>query len=191
MDESATLAQGYKRYSHGAIAFHWAIALLVILNLVIGIGHESLSKPLAGTVIGWHKAIGITILVLSVGRLAWRLGNRPPPLPVMPGWQVGVAHALHWLFYFLIIAMPISGWWMASAGLKRRPIDFFGLFDIPFLPVTQGPEGLGGLFHEFHEVAGLTFAALVVLHIGAALWHHYVSRDTVLARMMPGLEPRG
>lgn len=191
MTRTMVTERDYRRYSHGAIAFHWTIAAFVIVNLVIGIVHEDLAKPVAGLLMGWHRALGILILALSIGRLAWRLAYRPPPLPPMPGWQVGVAHALHWLFYFLIIAMPLTGWWMASAGLKRHPIDFFGLFPIPFLPVTQGPGGLGGGAHIFHVYAGWTMAALVLLHIAAALRHHYVDKNTVLARMMPGLAPRG
>jgi len=176
---------GRARYGRVAIAFHWTIAALIIVNILIGIFHEDLAKPLASLLIGWHKAIGIVVLVLSIGRLAWRLAHRPPPLPPLPRWQVGVAHALHWGFYFLIIAMPVSGWWMSSAGMKRWPIDFFGLFEVPYLPVTRGPEGAGAAFHQFHVVAGWTMGALVLIHVGAALRHHYIDRNNVLARMLP------
>jgi cytochrome b561 len=177
-------------YNRGAIVLHWTIAVLVLFNILVGTTHESLSRPLMGLVMGWHQAVGITILVLSVGRLAWRLAHRPPPLPPMPRWQAGAAHALHWLFYFLIIAMPLSGWWMTSASEKRRAIDFFGLFDVPFLPVTQGAGGVGALVHQFHVIFGWALVPLLLLHIGAALWHHVVLRDSVLARMAPSLARR-
>lgn len=182
---------GYVAYDRGARLFHWAIAALVLFNVVVGITHEALPRPLMGLLMGWHQAAGITVLVLSVGRLLWRFTHRPPPLPAMPGWQIGVAHALHWLFYFLIIAMPLSGWWMISAGEKRGPIAFFGLFDVPFLPVTRGAAGAGDAFHQFHVLFGWALVPLLLLHVGAALWHHYRARDTVLARMAPGVEPRG
>jgi cytochrome b561 len=177
---------GSAGYNRGAIFLHWTIAWLVLFNVLVGTTHESLSRPLMGLLMGWHKAVGITILVLSVARLAWRLMHRPPALPPMPRWQVGAAHALHWLFYFLIIAMPLSGWWMSSAGEKRQAIDFFGLFDVPFLPVTRGAAGAGEAFHEFHEIFGWALVPLLLLHIGAALWHHFANRDTVLVRMLPG-----
>ncbi len=174
-------------YTRVAIWLHWIIAALVLFNLLSGIGHDWAPKGLP--LIPWHKAVGILVLFLSLARLAWRLTHRPPPLPVMPRWQVGVAHGLHWLFYLLIIAMPLSGWWFSSAGVKLRPLTFFNLFDIPYLPVTRGPEA-GAPFHAFHEYAGWIMAALVVLHIAAALKHHFVDRDRTLARMLPGAEPR-
>lgn len=184
-DGAAT--RGDRHYSHGAIAFHWTIAALVILNFVLIFGHEWADWASVPT----HKAIGITILVLSVGRLAWRLTHRPPPLPPMKAWEVGAAHALHWLFYLLIIAIPLSGWWMSSASAKPRPLTWFGLFDIPYLPVTRGPDGAGAIASGFHEYAGLLLLALILLHVAAALRHHYILRDTVLARMAPGVRPRG
>jgi len=189
-DRGTPFAAAYEAYDRGAMLFHWAIAALVLFNVVVGITHEALPRPLMGLLMGWHKAVGITILVLSVGRLVWRLTHRPPPLPAMPGWQVGVAHALHWLFYALIIAMPLSGWWMSSAGEKRRPISYFDLFDVPFLPVTRGAEGVGGAFHQFHVVFGWVLVPLIILHVSAALWHHFRLRDTVLARILPCAEPR-
>jgi cytochrome b561 len=167
------------RYSGVAIVFHWVIALLVILNLAIG-----LLAPLRGWMPG-HKSIGITVLALTLARVAWRLVHRPPPLPARtPAWEKGVAHATHWTLYALLLAMPLTGWAMVSGSTKRRPLDWFGAFDIPYLPVSTN---VGGLGHDAHGVLGWLMLALVVLHVAAALRHHLILRDTVLARMLPVL----
>lgn len=162
-------------YSNGAILFHWTIALLVIANLLSGFG-------LIG-IMGVHKAIGITVLVLSLARLAWRLAHRPPPLPAsVPGWQATAARVSHGLFYVLMIAMPLSGWIMSSNAETLRPLTWFGLFDIPYLTISRSAGATG---HEVHELLAYPFAALVVLHVLAALKHHFIDRDAVLARMAP------
>ena len=81
-----------------------------------------------------------------------------------------------------MIVMPLSGWAMSSAGASPRPLDWFGLFPIPHLPV---PAAAGGASHETHVVLGWLMAALVVLHVAAALRHHLILRDATLARMLP------
>jgi len=162
------------RYSLGAIVFHWTIALLVIVNLWIG---------LVGGSMGLHKSIGITVLVLTIGRIAWRIANPPPPLPAhVAGWERGVARWTHRLFYLMLVVLPMSGWAMAS-GATRRPLEWFGLFPVPYLPIPPAAAGAG---HEVHEVVGITMAVLVALHVAAALRHHFMLRDGVLARMLPG-----
>ena len=168
-----------ERYSGVAIAFHWVIAAFVLLNLAIG-----LLQPLRAWMPG-HKSIGITVLFLTLARVAWRLAHRPPPLPAhTPAWEKGVAHATHWTLYALLLLMPLSGWAMVSGSEKRRPLDWFGAFDIPYLPVSIQ---VGGVAHETHELLGWLMLALVALHIAAALRHHLFLRDTVLARMAPAL----
>jgi len=169
------------RYSRGAIAFHWIIALAVLFNLGVGLFHDSL--PSAWRVMPLHKAMGITILVLSLARLAWRLTHTPPPLPVAtPHWVRAAAKTSHWALYALTIILPITGWMMVSNGTPPRPLDWFGLFPIPFLPVSRAASGFG---HDAHEILGLAMAGLVVLHILAALRHHLLLRDSTLVRMLP------
>lgn len=174
-------------YNRGAIWFHWTIALLIIVNIAIAFGHDLLPRPDRGLVMGWHKAIGIAVLALSIGRIGWRLAHpRPPFVETMKGWEVALARFTHAAFYVLIVALPLSGWIWMSAGETRRPISFFGLFDIPFLPVAQSKAG-GEIGHEMHELMGYAMTALVALHILAALKHQLVDKDTVLARMVPAL----
>lgn len=162
-------------YSTGAILFHWTIALLVIINMLIGFGLLD-GMPT-------HKAIGITVLALSVLRVAWRLAHRPPPLPdSIPGWQAAAARISHALFYVLLIAMPLSGWLMVSNAETLRPLTWFGLFDIPYLTISPA---VGDAGHDVHVLLAIPFAALVLLHVAAALKHHFVDRNAVLARMLP------
>lgn len=173
-------AEPTARYSRVAMWFHWTIAALVILNLIIGIFHDAIGG------IPIHKAIGLTVLVLTAGRVAWRLGHRPPPLPAHTrAWEKGAAHATHWTLYLLMIAMPVTGWLMVSGSANRYPLTWFGLFDIPYLPVG---EAAGGFGHDAHALLGWLMLALVVLHVAAALRHRLILRDGVLARMAPALE---
>jgi cytochrome b561 len=176
------------RYSSVAIGFHWIIGLLVILNIALVFIAEDMEGASRGQIMTAHKAIGISVLFLSLGRLFWRLGHRPPPLPgAIPAWQRALARANHILFYVLMIGIPLSGWMWMSAGLKRdeRPISFFGLFDVPFLPVPRG-EASGAFLSGAHETMGLAMIALILLHVAGVVKHHLVDRDPILRRMTPG-----
>ena len=171
------------RYSSVAIAFHWTIAVLVLINLGLGLFHDSMPKD--WPVIPVHKSIGLTVLVLTLGRLAWRLMHRPPVLAsnVAP-WERMTARVLHWGFYALLVIMPLTGWAMASFSKSGapKPISWFFLFDVPHLPVTKG---VAGFSHETHEILGYLMTALVVIHILAALRHHLILRNSTLHRMLP------
>lgn len=170
-----------ERYSGVAIALHWLIAVLVIVNLIVGIGHESI--PALRAWMPGHKAIGITVLALTLVRVAWRLGHRAPPLPAgTPEWEKAAAHGVHWGLYALLLLMPLTGWMMVSGPEHRRPLSWFGAFDIPYLPVGASGSDAGG---SAHGVLGWVMLALVVLHILAALRHHLVLRNGILARMLP------
>lgn len=170
-----------ERYSTVAILFHWTIAFLVIVNLIVGIGHDYV--PAMRAWMPGHKAIGITVLALTLARVGWRLAHRPPTLPAyVSGWQRGAAHATHWGLYALLLLMPLSGWMMVSGPEKRRPLTWFGTFDIPYLPVSAGGADAG---HSAHGLLGWLMIALAVLHVAAALHHHLVRRDGVLLRMAP------
>lgn len=173
------------RYSRGAILFHWTIAILIIANIAGALITDDWEGPARGLVMGLHKATGMTVLVLSVMRLAWRLTHRPPPLPprIRP-WERLAAGTAYVVFYALMIAMPVSGWLMISASATRRPFTWFGLFDLPYLPV-QGDKALGGIGHEAHEILGYLTIALIVLHVAAALKHHFLDETRLIARMWP------
>src|ERR1700759_5490543 len=98
-------------YSRTAIALHWVIAALILVNLALGLFHEDFSKPVRAGMMVYHKAIGMTVLGLTILRLAWRLTPRPPALDAaMKRWEMGLARTVHWLFYLLLLAMPATGW---------------------------------------------------------------------------------
>ncbi len=176
------------RYSWVAIWLHWSIAALVLVNLTLGLFHESLFDGIKW-VIPIHKSIGITVLALTLLRLAWRLTHRPPPLPVdITGWERTVAKAVHWAFYALLLMLPLTGWMLSSNPARLRPMAWFWLFPIPPLPISGAMAALG---HNAHVLLAYVMVALVVLHIAAALRHHLLLRDAVLGRMAPGLIRNG
>jgi cytochrome b561 len=172
------------KYSKGAIALHWLIAILVVSNFVLASMAEDLPREAQGALMSPHKAIGISILLFSVLRLVWRLTNKPPMLPeAIPAWQATLGRIVHLLFYFLIIAVPFSGWLMASAHPQAPPVDFFGLFDAT-LPVEKS-KALAGIGHEAHEILTKPLFILILLHIVAALKHQFADKIPFVQRMWP------
>jgi len=168
------------KYNAGARALHWLIALLIIANLASGLLNEALEKTIE--LMPTHKAIGMTVLVLSLVRLVWRLTWTAPAYPAsLSGFEVMAAKAVHVLLYIFMIGMPLSGWIFVSPG--KYPLNWFGLFDIAKLPVVKDSL-LAGIGHEFHEIGGWLMLALVIGHAGAALRHHFVLKDGVMRRMM-------
>lgn len=169
------------RYGHVAMLFHWTIAVLIAANLLIGAFHDSLFD-------GWiwlHKSIGLAVLALSVARLAWRLGHRPPPLPRdVPAWQRRLAHGVHWGLYALMVATPMSGWVFTSANAKPRPTTF-GLFSVPPLPIAPD-EALNAAGRDAHGLLAWIMLFLIALHIGGALKHQFLDGVPILRRILPG-----
>lgn len=169
------------RYSRGAIAFHWIIAALIVANIALVWLPDAVALPFARMPV--HKAVGISVLFLSIARLAWRMTHRPPPLvSSLTRPEKLLARASHAAFYVLMIGMPLAGWAMSSGAEVRRPLTWFGLFDIPYLPVSRAVGDAAG---EAHELGGFVLAALIVLHVAAALRHHWLLKDETLARMLP------
>lgn len=171
------------RYTRTAITLHWAIALLIFAAFPLGVYmHDLPLSPSKLRLYSYHKWIGVTIFVLAVQRIAWRSTHRPPPLPSgMPRWEKLAAHAVHTLLYGLIFAIPLSGWLMSSA--KGVQTVWFGALPLPDL-VSKNKE-LGDLLKEVHEGVNLLMLGLVLAHVGAALKHHFIERDDILARMIP------
>jgi cytochrome b561 len=173
------------RYTPTAIFIHWLMALLLIGLFSVGLYMSDLPlSPQKLKIYSWHKWAGVTAFVLVLVRLAWCAGHPPPALPAaMPGWQKTAAHGLHHLLYLLMIAIPLSGWLMSSA--KGFQTVYFGILPLPDL--LQKDKELGELLESMHTALNFTLAALVLAHIGAAVKHHLLDRDDVLARMLPFL----
>lgn len=170
-------------------AFHWLIAALILTQAVIGLTMVDMGlTPAKVRVFALHKSIGITILALVLLRIAWRLGERrPADLPATPRWQSRAAHAMHLALYVLILAIPLSGWWFNSAS--NAPLVWFGLFDVPSLTGGYDPLWKPRAL-LLHQNLFWILVALLVGHVGAALWHHFRQRDDALLRMLRGTPKR-
>lgn len=192
-----------RRYSTGAIFLHWTIAAAILLQIVLAGRMEGPVSPKVFAVIQLHKSVGITILLLSLVRLAWRLANPPPPETYhLARWERVLSQITHWGFYVIMIGMPLTGWLMVSASKLAIPTLLFGVVPWPNLPGFAGmAEGAKHAWHEFadvgHNVLAKVVWGLLALHVAGALKHHlFKPGEPVLGRMVPGvvhgrwLEPR-
>jgi cytochrome b561 len=177
-----------QRYTRIAISLHWIIALTILGTFALGVYmHELPISPTKLKLYSYHKWIGVTIFALVLLRLLWRLGHRPPPPPSsMPAWQHSAATITHVMLYVLTLAIPISGWLMSSASGFQ--VVYLGVVPIPDLLAKD--KALADQFKDVHEFLNMFMLALVVLHVVAALKHHLLDRDDVLARMFPLVKPR-
>ena len=170
-------------YSTVAIAMHWLIALLIFLNVGLGVfmGSFPKSDPGHDAVLFYHASVGSLIFFLAVFRLFWRATHKPPSLPShIPAWQQTVAHTLHWVLYSLMFLVPLTGYLHRMAG--GHPVSFFGM---GFLPVLIGKdEPLRLLTDTLHVCLVWVLCILVVGHIGAALKHLFIDGDGVIQRML-------
>ena len=173
-----------QRWGSLSKSLHWLIAVLILALGIVGLVMGEFPKtPKYFWIYTMHKSIGITVLVLVVVRLVWRLyAGAPEPVPGTPSWQERIASATHWLLYVLMFAIPLSGWLYDSAS-GLRPFKLFGLVEMPKL---VAPSELGSQFsHAIHEWGFWALILLVLAHAGAALYHHIHLRDATLARMLP------
>lgn len=180
----STQLRNAERWGPVSQAFHWVTVLLLLVLAIVGLTMDGLPRtPKYFWVYTLHKSLGITVLVLALARLAWRLhAGAPPPVAGTPRWQARVASVTHWLLYALILAMPLSGWVYDSAS-GLRPFRYFGLVTMPKLVAPD--EALGELAHEAHEWLFWVLVLLVAVHAAAAAYHHLFQRDATLARMLP------
>jgi len=182
------MAEPRNRYSTVSLVLHWLIAALVVTQVVLIWGHEATDGPVSRELVSIHKSVGLSILVLTLGRLGWRIANPAIPLPAaMPRSQKLLARATHVLFYAFLLAMPLVGW--AASSAAGREIIWFGLFEWPALPIGGGRETAGDLM-DLHELAAKGLYVLIALHVAGALKHHFVDRDNVLHRMIPWIPRR-
>jgi cytochrome b561 len=183
--------------SWGLVArvLHWSIAAIILFQLAVGvymvnvIGDDIIARyDLTQT----HKSWGFVVFALGLARIAWRWANPTPELPEMPAWQRSASQASHVALYALMIAIPVTGWLMASASPFNDPDAYvrirntvFGLFELPD-PYPQGSEALTEQLARFHAGFALALAGLLAVHVAAALKHQFVDRDGLLRRMIRG-----
>lgn len=172
-------------YTPTAIGLHWIAAGLILGNLALGLYMVDLPlSPAKLKFYSWHKWTGVTVFLLSAARLLWRLSHPAPALPAsMPAWQRNAASASHHALYALFFAAPLTGWLFSSAAGFQTV--WFGVVPLPDL--LSKDEGLAEILKLAHRAANYTLAFLVVIHSAAAIKHHVVDGDEVLARMLPFL----
>lgn len=172
------------RYHYGIVAklLHWLIAIFIITLLCVGLYMADLPVGLQKLKLyRLHKEFGLLVLGLAIVRICWRIINTTPLLE-LPWWEACAARLVHWAFYGFMFAMPLSGWLMSSAsGIS---VSFFGLFVMPNL---VGPDdNLRIFFRSCHHWLAYALIATIVLHVLAALKHHFIDNDTILRRMTNG-----
>lgn len=179
------------RYNDVAVAIHWVTAALVVTQIAGGFLFESMEGgPTRATIFTWHKTIGVTILLLSLVRLGWRMANPPPPYPDdMPRWERQAGTWNHRAFYVVLLALPLTGLAAVSARADGAFTDLIGGLPFPVIPGVS--EQLGGALGGLHGTLVLATLALLALHIGAALKHRFVDRARYAGRMPPFRSPDG
>lgn len=185
-------------YSAVAVILHWLIAGLIIWNVLIAWSADDLHGMAKLAKLQPHKTIGITVLILSVARLIWRLTHRPPVLnPDMKPWERFLAHFVHWLLYALMIGLPLSGWAMSSASklitiypIRLGPVVWPAMSFLTNLPAAQMRDAHEVLEQAHHLLAKVMVYGLVPLHILGALKHQFIDRQDEFYRMLPFLPRR-
>ncbi len=190
------MSQQRSHYSAVAIVLHWLIAAAIVFQVIIAWRMGGGRTPEGFALVQLHKSIGITVLLLSLARLAWRLTHRPPPLPAgMAAWEKALAKVAHVGLYVIMIGLPITGWIMVSASRIQVPTLLYGVVPWPHVPgLAHLAEPAKSAWHAFgetgHEVLAWGAYVLVALHVAGALKHQLFSKDEpVLAHMAPGTKP--
>ena len=171
-------------YTGTAKWLHWLIAVLILANLALGLTMVGMPgiTPTKLRYFNWHKWVGVTVFMLVVLRLVWRLSHRPPVLPdSMPRWERRAATASHAALYVLMFALPLSGYFYSLAA--GFPVVYLGLLPLPVL-IEPNPA-LKEPLVVLHHLLAFALMALLLVHVGAALKHRFVDHDDVLQRMLP------
>ena len=173
-----------QRWTATARALHWSMAALILLQAVLGwVGAEMERSPLKVDVLTAHKSLGITLLLLVPLRLVWRWTHpAPPPADGSGPWEIRAARLSHMALYLLMIAVPLSGWLSASTSIV--PWKLWWL--VPWPDIAAVDQALHEFAEELHEALVWCLVAILAVHVGAALWHHFVKRDGVLIQMLRG-----
>lgn len=171
------------RYTAVAQLLHWVVAALIVTQFTLAWMADDLPLGLHKLVLlARHKSVGMTVLMLAIVRLLWRFRHAPPALPAgMTPLERFLARGTHAAFYVLLFAMPLTGWLMSSA--KNYSVSWFGFFTWPNL-IAQNEDAFA-LLRTVHLYLSYALFAGAVLHIIAALKHHFWNKDDVLRRMLP------
>lgn len=165
------------KWSISSRIFHWISAVLLLVTWTMIFLHENLDS---GAYIGFHKAFGISLLFWMIARVINRVFTKAPPPLSMPKWQLLASKLSHFALYAILIAMPLAGLLMSVYG--GRPVDIFGLFQIPVFVTPD--RGLARFYNDLHtDIIWPMIIGFTALHIGAALYHQFIKKDQLIARM--------
>lgn len=164
--------------------FHWALLVLLLIEVPLGLafGFFSRGSTAAAMVYPTHAPVGILVLLTAIAFLVWRLANPRPSLAHITPWQRLLARLVHALLFLVVIVQPLLG--LGHVLIGGHGIAIFGLFTIP--SPWDGNEQLAAVFSGAHRVVAFTVVVAVAVHVLGALYHHFVARDAVLKRMLPG-----
>jgi cytochrome b561 len=171
------------RYTKVAVVLHWLIAALLLGQIGFGwfLGTVPRGTPMRGFYVNLHKSTGLTLAVLILARIVWRLANRPPPLPaIMPSWERLAAASSHAALYVCMIGMPLSGY--LASNFSKYGVKLFNVMLLP--PWGPADAAIYAIFNTTHVVLSYLFVALIVVHVFAAL-RHAVRHDGIFRRMLP------
>lgn len=169
-------------YDDVAIALHWATAVLVVIQFLLGVTWGYFSKPMRESMQTLHISLGVLLTVVIVARIVWRLMPGHQRSAIVGGWVKLASKSVHYLLYVLLVVQAALGFtWRWAQG---HEVGFFGMFGIPG-PYGQLARPTRHLFAEFHEKIGWAIVIIAFGHALAALYHHYRLRDRVLGRMLP------
>ena len=171
------------RWTAVAKLLHWLVAALIALQFVLGwMAATWRLSPTKLELFVWHKSTGMLVLLLVLVRLGWRLTHPAPELPAgMPRWERIGAQLSHVLLYAAMLALPLTGWVINSAA----GVPFRIYWHIPLPAIVAPDRHVAGIAAAVHFAIGMALLLLLVVHVGAALRHHFVKRDDVLSRMLP------
>ena len=178
-----------RRYTSTAQTLHWLVAALMFI--AVALAWVMVNMPTTAPSREWiytlHKSFGLTILALVAVRLGWRATHPAPPLPgKMAKWERLMAFGSHWLLYLILVGMPVSGY-VLSATASGKAVPYFDLFTLPELPKNHAVSEAARWVHA--GFGQWLVYVLIVLHLGATVWHAAIRRDGVLDRMLPEQEP--
>jgi len=171
-------------YRRPARLLHWIMALLILLTIPVGLlmVQQGLDRSLQNALFLYHKNVGVLLLLLVFARLIYRWRRPPPPLPAtVPVWQQRVSAASHGALYLLLVVVPLAGYVRVRAGgFPIESLDALGISS--FIPRSKELAETAKTIHYF---GGIAIAAVIALHIGAALHHGLIKRDGIFSRMWP------
>ncbi len=175
-------AGGYLGYGVAARIFHWLAVLLIFVTIPVGfLMTQGLPRSVQDPMFALHKTIGVTLLILMLARLAWRIGHGAPPPAPMPRTQQIAAATVHWTLYVLVIAMAVTGYTRVAAG--GFPIEILNALGVP--PLLAKNEVLASAAKSAHASIAIVLIVVIAGHVAAAAYHALVRKDRVASRIWP------